>query len=469
MKYYSPRIFSLILGLTVAISASSVAAEVASPVSSSSKAGTISSDTDYTLGAGDRIQVSIYKIEDLSGEYLVLTDGTIGFPLIGTLKVSGLTLKQLSEQLKVKYTAYIKRPVISAVLLSPRPLTIAVAGEIDTPGAYTISPAQGEKAPTLTDIIQKAGGVTASADISQVVVRRTLKNNSYEINLNLWKLLQKGDQSQNITLRDGDSIIIPPKQQISATEVRQLSETNFGIRADQEINIAIVGEVQRPGSYKVSPDRPSGTNDETVKELPRLSRAIQVAGGIKPLADVRNIAVYRQNRQGETQTFNIDLWKLLQEGNLEEDLILQSGDRIVVPTATAIAPQESEALAAASFSPARIRVNIVGEVNNPGSVEVPPNTPLNQAILAAGGFNTRRAHQESVHLIRLNPDGTVSKREVAIDFGKGINDATNPTLRNNDVVVVDRNALSATTDSLSTFFSPLGSLTGLFGLSNLFD
>jgi polysaccharide export outer membrane protein len=124
-------------------------------------------------------------------------------------------------------------------------------------------------------------------------------------------------------------------------------------------------------------------------------------------------------------------------------------------------------LAAASFSPDRIRVNIVGEVSKPGLVEIPPNTPLNQAILAAGGFNNRRAAQDTVKLIRLNPNGTVVQRDIAIDFSKGINDATNPTLRNQDVVVVDRNLLSSTTDSLSTLLSPLGTLTGFLGFFNL--
>jgi polysaccharide export outer membrane protein len=442
-------------------------ASTASPAAASTATGqtpVIPVETNYTLGAGDRIKVSMYKIPDLSGEFLVLVDGTIGFPIIGNLNVSGMTLNQLTAVLKSKYSEYVKRPVISVGLVSPRPLTIAIGGEVGIPGSYTLIPDKDQKAVKLTEIIQKAGGTTASADISQVRVIRIIQGQPKELNLNLWQLTQKGDQSQNIALRDGDSIIIPTKKQIDLAEVRELGDLNFGLQPAQEINFAIVGEVYRPGAYKVNPDRSSGANDETKQQPPRLSRAIQLAGGIKPLADIRQISIQRLTRSGIPQTIEVNLMNLLQSGDLKEDIILQNGDSITIPTATDINPKESESVAAASFSPATIRINVVGEVNKPGTVEVPPNTPLNQAILAAGGFNKRRADEGIVQLIRLNPNGTVAKRDVQIDFGKGINEETNPILRNNDVVVINRDGITETTDSLTTILSPLGAITGIFSV-----
>jgi polysaccharide biosynthesis/export protein len=433
-------------------------------------------ETEYTLGAGDRIRVDIFQVEELSGEYVVLVDGSVSFPLIGNQKVEGLTVAQLNAMLAQKYAAYLKRPIVTIGLLSPRPLKVAIAGEVNRPGSYTMNfGEQGQKFPSVTDLIQQAGGITTTADVGQVQIRRVIQGRQQVVTLDMWQLIRNGNQGQNIALRDGDSVVIPTKDQLDPGEIRDLADANFGIQADRELDVAVVGEVYRPGTHKISPDRSEGNNgnqqtgSRTQLEPPRLSRAIQVAGGIKPLADVRRIEVRRFTRTGKQQTIAVDLWGLLQSGDLDKDVILQDGDTIVIPTAQAIDPKESESLAAASFSPDIIRVNVVGEVKTPGTVEVPPNTPLNQALLAAGGFDDRRANKDEVTLIRLNPNGTVSKRQVPVDFSSDINDEKNPTLRNNDVVVVDRSGLASTTDTLGTVLAPIGSIFGLGSIFRLFN
>jgi polysaccharide export outer membrane protein len=191
-----------------------------------------------------------------------------------------------------------------------------------------------------------------------------------------------------------------------------------------------------------------------------VTKAIQVAGGITSLADIRSITIRRTTRSGEARLINVDLWDLLRSGDLSEDVILQEGDTITIPTATVLDPAEANELAGASFSPNTIVVNVVGEVERGGAIPVPPNTPLNQAILAAGGFNVR-ARKRSVELIRLNPNGTVEKRAIDVDLAQGINSEGNPTLRNNDVVVVKRTALASIGDTLGTVLNPVGSLVNL--------
>jgi polysaccharide export outer membrane protein len=433
---------------------------------SSSQTNFSSAETEYTLGAGDRIRVDIFQVPEFSGEFVVLVDGTVSFPLVGNLKVEGLTVSQLNALLSQNYAAYLKRPVVTIGLLAPRPLKVAISGEVNNPGSYTLALGEDNKFPSITDLIQQAGGITTTADISQVQVKRFLQGRQQIVTLNMWELVQQGNQSQNITLRDGDTIIIPTKEQIDEAEIRQLADANFGIQADREINVAIVGEVYRPGSYKVTPEQ-ANANNTTKREPPRLTRAIQLAGGIKPLADVRRVEIRRFTRLGDQQTIAVDLWSLLQAGNIDTDVILQDGDTIVIPTAQALDPKESESLAAASFSPATIRVNVVGEVKEPGVVEIPPNTPLNQALLAAGGFNTR-AETDKVELIRLNPNGTITKRSIEVDFASGISDEKNPTLSNNDVVVVDRSGIASVTDALGSALSPFGSALGILSIFGAF-
>jgi polysaccharide export outer membrane protein len=428
-------------------------------------------ETDYTLGGGDRIQVVVFQVADFSGEHLVLVDGTITLPLIGTVAVQGLTLTEVSNLLSERYKPYLKRPIVTVNVIQPRPLQIAVAGEVNLPGSYTIE--QGQTIPLVTDLIRQAGGLTTLADISQVQLKRVIQGKEQTWTLNLWQLLQQGNLAQNLTLRDGDSIIVPTKDHIDLAETRQLADANFGLQAGQEINVAVVGEVYRPGSYKVIPEQVnanigSGVTATVRRQPPRLTLAVQLAGGIKPLANIRQIEVRRFNRNGTQQVIPVDLWSLLQTGDLVQDIILQEGDTIYIPTAENLPANDSETLATASFAPNTIRINVVGEVLRPGIIEVQPNTPLNQGIMAAGGFEKRRANETEVILIRLNPNGTVTQRSIPIDLSQGITKENNPTLQNNDVIIVNRNWLTSATDTVNTILSPVGAVFGIANFINVF-
>ncbi|NES82048.1 MAG: sugar ABC transporter substrate-binding protein [Moorea sp. SIO2B7] len=417
-------------------------------------------ETAYRLGPGDSLKIDILNVPEYSGQYLVLVDGTISLPIIGEIKAEGSTISEITQVISQRYSEYIRRPITSVSLIAPRPLKIAIAGEVNNPGTYIVDSAQGQQFPSVTSIIQLAGGLTTAAEVREVKVRRSIQGVEQVVVVNLWELLQQGNLSQDIVLRDRDTIFIPTTANIDVTETRQLAAANFGIKASEPLNIAVVGEVNRPGSYKVPPDGQD--------QPPRVTQVIQLAGGIKPLANIRQIKVLRFTRKGTQQSIELDLWDLLQTGNIDQDLILQEGDTIEIPKAETIDPKEAESIATASFSPATIGVNVVGEVQSPGSVNVPPNTPLNQALLAAGGFDKRRARQGSVQLIRLNPNGTVVKRKIKIDFAEGINEKNNPILRNNDVIVVKRSGVTRFSDTISTILSPVGNIFSLFNFLQIF-
>ena len=419
------------------------------------------SETDYTLGPGDQIRLDIFQVEEYSGEYPVLVDGSISLPLVGKLDVTGLTLAETSDLVAGKYAAYLKRPVITVGLVAPRPLKIGISGEVDNPGSYEVTiGGDRPKFPSVTDLIEQAGGITTLADVRNVQVNRTIKGRQQVFNSNLWALLTQGRLNQDISLRDGDTIFIPTAEEINPAEISRFSEASFGLQTDKPIKVAVVGEVYRPGSHTVQPEQISRNNANNANRgkedslPPRLTQAIGEAGGIKPLANVRKVEVRRKSWDGEEKIIDVDLWQLVQSGDTNNDLILQKGDTVVIPQADKLAAEESETIAAASYSPGVIKINVVGEVSNPGAVEVPPNTPLNQGILAAGGFDNQRAKKGSVELVRLNPNGTVSKREIKVDFANDINEETNPTLRQNDVIVVKRSGVASVGDAIGTVLRP---------------
>jgi polysaccharide export outer membrane protein len=425
-------------------------------------------DQAYTLGAGDRIRINVLQVEQYSGESEILVDGTLNLPVVGSLSVEGLTLEQSASAISAAYRRILRRPVVTVSLLAPRPMNVGIAGEVNRPGSYTIA-LEGTQFPTLTRLLEVAGGVRQSADLRQVQIRRPQRTGADQvINVDLWQLLQTGDLQYDISLRDGDTVFVPTATRFDPAEATQVAAASFSTNESQPINIAVVGEVFRPGPYTVTGTArtgeagvPGGT--QGLGRLPTVTRAIQVAGGIKPLADIRRIQISRPTRSGETQTIQVDLWQLLQSGNLNQDIILQEGDTVLIPTATDLTPEEATAIATASFSPDTIRVTVVGEVRAPGVVEVPPNTPLNQGLLAAGGFNTR-ARTGRVQLVRLNPNGTVDRRAISVDFTEGVDEAVNPVLNNNDVIIVGRSSLANISDTLDTALTPLTRFLTLFGL-----
>jgi polysaccharide export outer membrane protein len=419
--------------------------------------------TGYILGVGDRIRLDIFNVPEYSGEFEVLVDGSLNLPVIGPVFVQGLTLQQASNLVSENFSNILRRPIVTLSLLETRPLTVAIAGEINRPGSYTFSQDTTSQVPSLTHALQMAGGVTQIADLRQIQIRRILPNGTgttQTLTIDLWQLVQAGNLQQDLLLRDGDSIFIPTTTALDLDQARQLANTSFSASQSSPISVAIVGEVLRPGPYILS----AAASTTTGAIVPTVTQAIQQAGGITQSANIRNIEIRRTVHSGEEQTIQINLWDLLQAGELEQDLPLQTGDTIVVPTATALSPEEMLELSSASFSPDTIKVNVVGEVVRPGAVDLAPNTPLNQALLAAGGFNNR-ARRETVTLIRLNPDGTALRRTISVDFDQGLNTEDNPALRPNDTIVVGRSPLAGLGDTLSTVLTPI---TGVFTLLRLF-
>jgi polysaccharide biosynthesis/export protein len=543
----------------------------------------------YTLGPGDRLRVDIFNVPEYSGEFYVLGDGAINLPVVGAIPLQGLTIQRASAVLTSYFSRYVKRPIVTISVLAPRPVQFAVAGEVTRAGSYTIpftpenrkfpsisqaiqlaggttqtanlrqvqvrraatgrivtvnlfdvlqrgntsqditlrdgdtiyisrseevSPSdrlrlagsnlanqdatvkvailgevgkpgtytlRGEAGanvggiggrvtpPTLTEAIKIAGGSTASADLSKIKVRRNTRTGPGQtVPINLMSLLQSGDFGQDIILQDGDTILLPTATTINSANSSLVAASNLGPQAISPPKVIVVGEVNRPGTYTVKGES-NNTNNNTqlagVVALPTITNAIQAASGIKPTANIRQIQLIRTNRNGE-QKIAIDLFKLIQNGDSSQDFILQEGDRIFIPMAQAANPEEVELVASSTLSPAAIKVNVIGEIaikaGKGGSIDVPPNTTLNQALLIAGGFDNVRSNKNEVDFIRLNPNGTVTKRMIKLNFARGIDPENNPRLQNNDTIVIGRNNLTRIGDGFSTILTPFGGLFNIF-------
>ncbi|MEL7330028.1 MAG: polysaccharide biosynthesis/export family protein, partial [Cyanobacteria bacterium J06559_1] len=266
-------------------------------------------DEAYTLGAGDVIQVGIFNVPEYSGSQQVLANGSVNLPAVGPVSVDGLTPQQAEQMIASAYTGELRYPQITVVLESPRPLRVAIAGEVSEPGLYTLTAEGNTQFPTVSEALQLAGGVTQAADLERVQLRRSNGNLPEQVvTLNLWQLLNNGDARQDLVLRDGDAIVIGETATVDIAQTNQLSASNLSSGTTQDVVVAVVGEVFRPGAYEFEGEEGGGRTTVT--------QVVQTAGGIRPSADIRKIQVRRQTRNGSQQLIDLDFWQLLQAGDL---------------------------------------------------------------------------------------------------------------------------------------------------------
>ena len=89
------------------------------------------------------------------------------------------------------------------------------------PGTYVVSEEEIAGIPTVTQVIKLAGGITQDANVREVLVRRPaprMGGSSQELEVDLWELLRTGDLSQDLVVRDGDTIVIPTAIALSPAE-----------------------------------------------------------------------------------------------------------------------------------------------------------------------------------------------------------------------------------------------------------
>jgi polysaccharide export outer membrane protein len=123
-------------------------------------------DTNYRLGPGDKLHIQVLGAEDLTGDYVVGDNGTIGSPLIGDVKATGLTRAQLERDMEGKLAqGYLRNPKVSVTILTYRPFYIY--GEVSKPGEYPY--ARGMR---VMSAVATAGGYTYRANENYVVVTR---------------------------------------------------------------------------------------------------------------------------------------------------------------------------------------------------------------------------------------------------------------------------------------------------------
>lgn len=221
--------------------------------------------------------------------------------------------------------------------------------------------------------------------------------------------------------------------------------------------VNIAGEVQRPGPIQLRSTTGStaGSNNAS-GSVPTVSTALAQAGGITPNADIRQVVVRRVLPDGNYTRITVDLWNAILSDAATQDIVLQADDTVFVPRLAADATIDRRLIARSSFSPAIVRVRVVGEVNAPGQIEISPDSSLSSAIASAGG-PTEDARLREVALIRMGEDGGVSTQKIDL---RNLNDSYQ--VQEGDVVVVPKQGSSSFLRGLGQVLTPFGSILNIF-------
>lgn len=161
--------------------------------------------SDYRIGAGDVLEITVFGEETLSRSGLVVKpDGKISFPLVGDVQAGGRTSAEVKEQLETNLREYIPAAVASVSVVQLASLQYYVVGKVNKPGVFTTS-----KTITVLQALALAGGLTPFAAENKIIIMRESGNQTSKLPFN-YKKIKNGDSTeQNIPLQRGDVVLVP--------------------------------------------------------------------------------------------------------------------------------------------------------------------------------------------------------------------------------------------------------------------
>ena len=241
----------------------------------------------YRLGSQDALRIFVWGNPDLTPITTSVTStnvaatpagrtideqGNIFFPMVGTLKASGMTVSQFREALTKRLSRYIKDPQVEVDVAGFRSQKVFVSGQVKTPGVVPIT----DQPLRLTDALGLAGGTTDNSDLYGVVLTRGKASTV----INVDRLYYNGDLSSNILLQNGDVITVPDRM------MRK---------------VFVLGEVGNA----------SGVNQARSYVMRRgtmsLTEVISDAGGASPFSSAANeIYVMRATTEGKPVVYLLD-------------------------------------------------------------------------------------------------------------------------------------------------------------------
>ncbi|RVU00933.1 capsule biosynthesis protein [Mucilaginibacter limnophilus] len=303
----------------------------------------LATPVNYILGPDDQLNINIYGASVVNWSLNVSPEGTIAIPGVGNVSVAGRTIEQATSAIKTKLIAnnYAigRGSSLSVTLGNIRSIKVILVGEIVKPGTYTLP-----SLATVFNALYASGGPNDNGSFRQIEI---IRNNKIIRKLDIYDFLLKGQQNDNIALRDQDIIRVPTYR----------------------THVEITGEVKRPAIFEVLPG-------ETLQTV------LSFAGGFTDRAYTSRIKVLQVSDQQRRIT---DVF----EGDFDNYIPLR-GDKYIVQRI--LERYEN-------------RVTILGAVFRPGEYELEKGLTLSRLIQKAAGLK-EDAFTGRGSITRLKPDNT---------------------------------------------------------------
>ncbi len=243
--------------------------------------GNTYAQTSYLLGVGDQVRITVYGQPELNAEGQINADGAMEIPLLGAVKVAGLSSGDAAKLVSSRFQSgnFLKSAQVDMLVTQYRSQVVAILGKVNRPGKLTL-----EGATSLTQALAWAGGVADAGSERLFLIRKDSSGRQERREYDLQKLLNReADNSPVVWLKDGDTLYIP-------------------VAGRFYVN----GEVRAPGMYLL--DRPLN-----------VMQALGVGGGLNPRASERSVKLFRQQADGSVK-----------ELRAKSDDMVSDGDVIVV-------------------------------------------------------------------------------------------------------------------------------------------
>lgn len=219
---------------------------------------------DYLLGAGDRINLTVWGSIDGSYQLEVNRSGELVIPKVGPVKVAGVSFGQLPQLLTGQLSRIFRNFQLSVTMGKLRLIKVYVVGDVNAPGDYNISSMS-----TLLNALSAAGGPTHSGTLRSIVIRR---DGQLVDTIDLYDFFLKGDKSRDIRVQSGDTVFVPSIGSVAG----------------------IAGNVRRPAIFELK-------NEKTLKDL------LDLADGIVPTGYLQRLQISRVDAYEKKSVTDVNL------------------------------------------------------------------------------------------------------------------------------------------------------------------
>jgi len=163
------------------------------------------SEEAYVIGSEDVLSINVWKEPELSVKELVVRpDGKISLPLVNEIQASGLKPRELQARITEKLKDFVASPNVNVTVIKIFSQRVSVVGQVSKPGLYTLG-----SDTSVLDILARVGGLTEYAKGKNIKILRTINGKTVQFPFNYKNVIRGNDLQQNITLKNGDTVLVP--------------------------------------------------------------------------------------------------------------------------------------------------------------------------------------------------------------------------------------------------------------------